>query len=72
MIKKGRYKHYKGQFYDVVDVAKHSETEQWMVVYRPCYGDESIQHLWVRPLEMFNQTVTIDEKSVMRFAFVEN
>ena len=49
-IKPGRYEHYKGQFYQVLDLARHSETEEELVVYRTCYGDHS---LWVRPLEMF-------------------
>ncbi len=70
LIKKGRYQHYKGQLYEVFDVAKHSETEEWLVIYAPLYGEESSRHLWVRPLEMFNQRVTVNGQSVSRFTFV--
>lgn len=71
MIKKGRYQHYKGQLYEVHDVAKHSETEEWMVVYTPLYGEESTRHLWVRPLDMFIQQVVVNGLSVSRFTFLE-
>ncbi|UTW13298.1 DUF1653 domain-containing protein [Marinobacterium rhizophilum] len=50
----GRYRHYKGSEYEVVGCARHSETEEWLVVYRPCYGEGG---LWVRPLAMFVETV---------------
>ncbi len=66
MIKVGRYRHYKGSFYDVIGVARHSETEQALVVYRPQYGEKG---LWVRPLDMFTETVEIDGSSVPRFAY---
>jgi len=49
-LKKGRYKHYKGLYYEVLDVARHSETEEWVVVYKTLYGDFST---WVRPYDMF-------------------
>lgn len=62
----GKYRHYKGAEYEVISVARHSETEEYLVVYRQCYGDES---LWVRPYEMFTETVTVDGKTVPRFAF---
>ena len=68
MIKLGVYKHYKGNLYQVKDVAKHSETEEWMVIYQPLYGDDSIQHLWVRPLTMFTELVEIEGQKVPRFA----
>lgn len=61
----GRYRHYKGHDYEVIDVARHSETEEWLVVYRPLYGDRG---LWVRPLEMFMESVEVDGKTVRRFA----
>jgi hypothetical protein len=61
----GRYRHYKGKDYEVLGVARHSETQEKLVVYRCCYGDES---LWVRPLAMFTERVTLNGKSVARFA----
>ena len=60
----GRYRHYKGQDYVVLGVARHSETEEPLVVYRTDYGDRS---LWVRPLSMFQESVTVDGLSVPRF-----
>ena len=63
----GCYRHYKGAYYQVYDVAKHSETEQELVVYRCLYGDRS---LWVRPMDMFIETVEIDGKIVPRFSYV--
>jgi hypothetical protein len=61
----GRYRHYKGNFYEVIDVARHSETEELLVVYRCLYGDYS---LWVRPLAMFMETVSVDGQDLPRFA----
>ena len=66
---KGIYKHYKGNLYEVVDVAKHSETEEEHVVYRTLYGDYS---LWVRPLAMFIETVELDGQQIARFEYVED
>ncbi|MDA0694750.1 MAG: DUF1653 domain-containing protein [Proteobacteria bacterium] len=66
-IKPGRYEHYKGQFYQVLDLARHSETEEELVVYRTCYGDHS---LWVRPLEMFVSEVETDDGPKPRFRYV--
>ncbi|MEY3226179.1 MAG: hypothetical protein RLZZ536_798 [Planctomycetota bacterium] len=60
----GRYRHYKGRDYVVLGVARHSETEEPLVVYRTDYGDRS---LWVRPLSMFQESVTVDGLSVPRF-----
>ena len=60
----GRYRHYKGNFYDVIGVARHSETEEKLVVYRPLYGDGA---LWVRPLAMFTEVVTVEGREVPRF-----
>ena len=67
MLKPGRYRHFKGGEYDVIGIAKHSETEEDMVVYRPCYGE---QDLWVRPLEMFIGTVTHKGEVIPRFYYV--
>jgi hypothetical protein len=68
-LEKGIYKHYKGNLYEVLDVARHSETEEYLVVYKTLYGDFST---WVRPLDMFQETVEVDGQQVARFAFVES
>ena len=60
----GRYRHYKGREYQVIDVAQHSETEELLVVYRPLYGEKA---LWVRPLTMFLETVRHADKELPRF-----
>lgn len=60
----GRYRHYKGKFYEVLGVARHSESDELLVVYRPLYGDMA---LWVRPLAMFTEQVTVDGVSQPRF-----
>lgn len=67
-MKKGIYKHYKGNKYEVIGVAKHSETLEEMVVYRALYGNGEI---WVRPLFMWNEKVTSDGKEVLRFTLIE-
>ena len=64
-IPKGRYRHYKGKFYEVIDVARHSETEEWFVVYRPMYDTGT----WIRPLDMFLETVTVNGQAVPRFRY---
>ncbi|MGN2252738.1 DUF1653 domain-containing protein [Frateuria sp. GZRe12] len=61
----GVYRHYKGQRYEVLGVARHSETLEELVVYRALYGEYG---LWVRPMAMFSETVTIDGEPVPRFA----
>ena len=63
-VKPGRYRHYKGGEYQVIDTAIHSETDELMVVYRPLYGEAK---LWVRPLTMFVESVEIDGAMVPRF-----
>jgi hypothetical protein len=67
MIRPGRYRHYKGNDYEVVGIARHSETEEGMVVYRKLYGDGS---LWVRPLVMFIEDVVVDGRTVPRFIWI--
>lgn len=67
-ISAGRYRHFKGGEYEVFSVAKHSETEQWMVVYRPLYNDSG---WWVRPLDMFTEQVERDGEIIPRFVRVE-
>lgn len=68
-IKTGRYRHYKGQEYRVLGCAKHSETEEELVVYRALYGDRG---LWVRPRSMFLEKVQVNGKSVPRFELIES
>ncbi|MBX9625991.1 MAG: DUF1653 domain-containing protein [Gemmataceae bacterium] len=68
MILPGRYRHFKGGLYEVVGVARHSETDEQLVVYRPLSGDGG---LWVRPAAMFAETVTHGGREVPRFAPVE-
>ncbi len=66
-IRPGKYRHFKGMEYEVIGVAKHSETLAPMVVYRALYGDGG---LWVRPAEMWNETVTRDGKTQPRFTYI--
>ena len=66
-IKLGKYRHFKGMEYEVIGVAKHSETLEPMVVYRALYGEGG---LWVRPAEMWNETVTRDGKTRPRFTYI--
>ncbi|NQY37928.1 MAG: DUF1653 domain-containing protein [Alteromonadaceae bacterium] len=68
MIKIGKYQHFKGNYYHVLHIAKHSETDEMMVVYQPDYGERDI---WVRPLSMFDETIERDGKTLKRFTFVE-
>jgi hypothetical protein len=64
MIRPGRYRHYKGHDYEVIGVAKHSETEEEFVVYRALYGERG---LWIRPAAMFLETVMVDGLARPRF-----
>jgi hypothetical protein len=66
-IKPGRYRHFKGNDYEVIGVAKDSETEREVVVYRALYGERG---LWVRPLAMFTETVERDGVAMPRFRYV--
>ncbi len=65
-IELGLYKHYKGNIYEVIGVAKHSETLEEMVVYKATYQPEG-QNLWVRPLKLFLETIIVNGQSVKRF-----
>jgi hypothetical protein len=62
----GLYKHYKGAIYEVIGVARHSETLEKLVVYKATYQMEG-ENLWVRPLMMFTETIVIDGKEKKRF-----
>ncbi len=66
-IKLGKYRHFKGNEYEVLFVAKHSETCEEMVVYRALYGDCDV---WVRPTSMWNETVERDGKIFKRFEYI--
>lgn len=63
-IPSGRYRHFKGKEYEVIGIARHSETEEPMVVYRALYGDYGI---WVRPASMWNETVERGGQTYRRF-----
>ncbi len=67
-VKPGFYRHYKGGRYEVIDTAIHSETLEPMVVYRPLYGEGK---LWVRPAQMFFETVLVNGESQLRFQIEE-
>ena len=64
----GRYRHYKGKEYQVLGIAKHSETLEEFVVYKALYGDGQ---LWIRPLSSFNKTVNQENQQLPRFEFIE-
>ncbi len=66
-IKLGKYRHFKGNEYEVIGIAKHSETLEEMVVYRALYGDGDI---WVRPANMWDETVERDGKVFKRFEYI--
>ena len=67
-FKKGIYEHYKGNRYELIGVANHSETLEKMVVYKALYGENE---LWVRPASMWNETVEINGQTVPRFKFIK-
>lgn len=69
MIKLGKYRHFKGNEYEVVALAKNSETLEEMVVYRALYGEKE---LWVRPASMWDETVERDGKTLKRFEYIGN
>lgn len=66
-IKPGKYRHFKGNLYEVIEVARHSETQEEMVVYRALYGEYG---LWVRPAAMWTETVDRDGYHGPRFQFI--
>lgn len=66
-ITPGRYLHYKGNYYTVLNIATHSETEELLVLYKP----EKSEKLWVRPLTMFHENVLFEGKTVPRFQLIE-
>lgn len=66
-IKLGKYRHFKGNEYEVIAIAKHSETLEEMVVYKALYGDGDI---WVRPAKMWDETIERDGKTFKRFEYI--
>lgn len=70
-LEPGIYKHYKGNLYEVIGVARHSETLGKMVVYKATYQKEG-ENLWVRPLNMFLENVLVDGKEIKRFQKISN
>ncbi len=67
-MKRGIYRHYKGNLYEVMEVATHSESGEKLAVYRALYGDYGV---WVRPLEMFAETVEKDGARIPRFELLQ-
>ncbi len=65
--KKGRYRHYKGNEYELIGIANHSETLEKMVIYRALYGEGE---LWVRPLSMWGETVLVNGEEKRRFTYI--
>ncbi len=70
LITPGRYRHYKGPEYQVVGTARHSETEEDLVLYYPLYGDANETLYWVRPLDMFIEQVDVEGQLLPRFSLV--
>ena len=68
MLKLGKYRHFKGKEYEVIALAKHSETMEELVVYRALYDNHDI---WVRPLKMFCEEVEINGKKIARFEYID-
>lgn len=66
-IKLGKYRHFKGNEYEVIGIAKHSETLVEMVVYLALYGDGG---MWVRPADMWNEVIERDGKTFKRFEYI--
>ena len=66
-LRKGIYQHYKGPYYEALDLVRHSETEEWLVLYRTCYGERG---LWVRPLTMFVEPVMTAAGERPRFVWI--
>ena len=67
-VPQGIYRHYKGSLYQVLHTAKHSETEEALVVYRCVYGEYDV---WVRPLSMFTETIEVNGKEAPRFELIK-
>ena len=71
-IKLGKYKHYKWQLYEIIGIAKHSETLEWLVIYKALYDSKEFGNndLWARPTNMFFEKVLVDGKEIPRFEYI--
>jgi len=72
-VKIGKYKHYKGKLYEVIGIARHSETMEELVIYKALYDSEEFgkNAIWARPKKMFLETIERDGKKIKRFEFIE-
>ncbi len=72
-VKKGKYQHYKGKFYQVLGVGRHSETLEEFVIYQAIYDSPEFgkNSIWIRPKLMFLEEVEIEGKKIQRFKFIE-
>jgi hypothetical protein len=72
LVELGKYEHYKGKFYEVIGVARHSETQEELVIYRALYDSEEFGNnsLWARPKSMFLEEVEVDGEKIPRFKYV--
>jgi hypothetical protein len=68
-VKPGLYQHFKGNYYKVIDVARHSESEEELVIYQALYGEQGI---WARPVSMFTEQIERDGKTHHRFAYCDD
>ena len=73
-MKLGKYKHYKGKLYEIIGIARHSETLEEFVIYKSLYDSEKFgkNSLWIRPKNMFLEKVKINGKEVLRFEYIED
>jgi len=71
-LRLGKYQHFKGKMYEVIGIARHSETLEEVIVYRALYDSKEFgkNALWIRPKKMFLENVVIDRKEVPRFKFI--
>ena len=70
-IETGIYRHFKGNNYQVLGIVRHSETDERLVLYRPLYG-EATDELWVRPLQMFLESVQVEGREIPRFTLIRS
>jgi len=72
-LKQGKYRHYKGKYYEVIGTARHSETLEELVIYKALYDSAEFgkNAVWARPKKMFIEKINIEGKEVKRFEFIE-